>query len=122
MSLVNELIKDLLPEAEKKQTLALYAGGFKTPTSGHFEVAKLALEQNPEIDELILFVGKKDRDGVSQVDSVIIWESYKKYLPFSIDSKKIKIVPSSIPPIKTTCFCCFLQISIILSVGNIFVK
>jgi len=99
MSLVNELIKDLLPEAEKKQTVALYAGGFKPPTSGHFEVAKLALEQNPEIDELILFVGKKDRDGVSQVDSVIIWEIYKKYLPFSIDSKKIKIVPSSIPPI-----------------------
>ena len=100
MSLVNELIKNLLPEAEKKQTVALYAGGFKPPTSGHFEVAKLALEQNPEIDKLILFVGKKDRDGVSQVDSVIIWEIYKKYLPFTIDSEKIKIVPSSVPPIK----------------------
>jgi len=95
MSLVNELVKGLLPEEEKKQTTAVYAGGFKPPTSGHFEVAKLALEQNPEIDELILFIGNKDRNGISQVESLLIWEIYKKYLPF-----KVKIEPTSIPPVK----------------------
>ena len=36
MSLVNELIKGLLPEEENKPTIAVYAGGFKPPTSGHF--------------------------------------------------------------------------------------
>ena len=65
MSLVNELIKGLLPEEEKKQTTAVYAGGFKPPTSGHFEVVQQALKENPEIDEFIIFVGAKGRNGIS---------------------------------------------------------
>ena len=95
MSLVNELIKGLLPEEEKQQTTAVYAGGFKPPTSGHFEVVKQALEENPEIDEFIIFVGAKPRDGISQTESLLIWEIYNNYLPF-----KVKIEPTSIPPIK----------------------
>ncbi len=94
-SLVKELIKNFLPEEEKKQTTALYAGGFKPPTAGHFAVIQEALKQNPEIDEFIIFVGSKERDGVSQDESLLIWEIYNKYLPF-----KVKIEPSSLPPIK----------------------
>jgi len=94
-SLVKELIKNLLPEEEKKQITALYAGGFKPPTAGHFDVVKEALRQNPEIDEFIIFVGSKERDGVSQEESLLIWEIYNKYLPF-----KVKIEPSSVPPVK----------------------
>jgi hypothetical protein len=94
-SLVKELIKNFLPEEEKKQTTALYAGGFKPPTAGHFDVVKEALRQNPEIEEFIIFVGSKERDGVSQDESLLIWEIYNKYLPF-----KVKIEPSSLPPIK----------------------
>ena len=95
MSLVNELIKGLLPEEEKKQTTAVYAGGFKPPTSGHFEVVKQALKKNPEIDEFIIFIGNKERNGISQRESLLIWEIYNNYLPF-----KVKIEPTSIPPIK----------------------
>ena len=95
MSLVNELIKGLLPEEEKKQTTAVYAGGFKPPTSGHFEVVQQALKENPEINEFIIFVGAKPRDGISQTESLLIWEIYNNYLPF-----KVKIEPTSIPPIK----------------------
>ena len=95
MSLVNELIKGLLPEEEKQITTAVYAGGFKPPTSGHFEVVKKALEENPEIDEFIIFIGAKERDGISQDESLLIWEIYNNYLPF-----KVKIEPTSIPPIK----------------------
>ena len=95
MSLVNELIKGLLPEEEKKQVTAVYAGGFKPPTSGHFKVVKEALEQNPEIDEFIIFVGSKERNGITQAESVLIWEVYNNYLPL-----KIKIVPTSKPPIQ----------------------
>jgi hypothetical protein len=93
--LVQEIIKNFLPEEEKKQTTALYAGGFKPPTAGHFEVVKEALRQNPEIEEFIIFVGSKERDGVSQEESLLIWEIYNKYLPF-----KVKIEPSSVPPVK----------------------
>ena len=95
MSLVNELIKGLLPEEEKKQVTAVYAGGFKPPTSGHFKVVKEALEQNPEIDEFIIFVGSKERNGITQAESVLIWEVYNNYLPL-----KVKIVPTSKPPIQ----------------------
>ena len=95
MSLVNELIKGLLPEEEKKQVTAVYAGGFKPPTSGHFKVVKEALEQNPEIDEFIIFVGSKERNGITQAESVLILEVYNNYLPL-----KIKIVPTSKPPIQ----------------------
>ena len=95
MSLVNELIKGLLPEEEKKQTTAVYAGGFKPPTSGHFEVVQQALKENPEIDEFIIFIGSKERNGISQTESLLIWEIYNNYLPF-----KVKIEPTSIPPIR----------------------
>lgn len=94
-SLVKELIKNFLSEEEKKQITALYAGGFKPPTAGHFDVVKEALKQNPEIDEFIIFIGSKERDGVSQDESLLIWEIYNKYLPF-----KVKIEPTSVPPVK----------------------
>jgi hypothetical protein len=94
-SLVKEIVKNLLSEEEKQQTTALYAGGFKPPTAGHFAVVQEALKQNPEIDEFIIFIGAKERDGVSQDESLLIWEVYNKYLPF-----KVKIVPTSIPPVK----------------------
>ena len=93
--LVQELIKNFLPEEEKKQTTAVYAGGFKPPTAGHFQVVQEALKQNPEIDEFIIFIGSKERDGVTQDESLLIWEIYNKYLPF-----KVKIVPSSLAPIR----------------------
>jgi hypothetical protein len=95
MSLVDELLKGLLPEEEKKQTTAVYAGGFKPPTSGHFEVVEEAIKQNPEIDEFIIFIGSKERNGISQAESLLIWEIYNNYLPF-----KVKIEPTSVPPIK----------------------
>jgi hypothetical protein len=93
MSLVNELLKGLLEQSKK--TVAVYGGGFKPPTKGHFEVVKQALDENPEIDEFIIFVGKGERDGITQEDSIKIWGIYRNYLPF-----KVKVVASSKPPIQ----------------------
>ena len=95
MSLTSYLTEGLLPEEEKKQTTAVYAGGFKPPTAGHFEVVEEALKQNPEIDEFIIFIGTKERNGISQDESLLIWEVYNNYLPF-----KVKLEPTSIPPVK----------------------
>ena len=91
--LVKEITKGLL-EQEKK-TIAVYGGGFKPPTKGHFEVVKQALDENPEIDEFIIYVGKKDREGVTQEDSMKIWGIYKNYLP-----NKVKIREATKPPIQ----------------------
>jgi len=98
MSLVNELVKGLLPEEEKK-VVAVYGGGFKPPTKGHFEVVKQAIKENPNIDEFVINIGGKARDGVTPEESIQIWDIYKQYLPVSAN---INIQYSSTPPIKAT--------------------
>ena len=95
MSLVNELIKGLLPEEEKKKVVAVYGGGFKPPTSGHFKVVKQALKENPEIDKFIILIGGKPRNGITPDESILIWDIYKTYLPF-----KVEVKYTSVPPIK----------------------
>ncbi len=85
------LVDGILNEGEQK-TLAAYGGGFKPPTSGHFEVVKQALKDNPEIDEFIIYVGSGTRNGISQAESILIWEIYQTYLPM-----KVKIEPSKAP-------------------------
>jgi hypothetical protein len=90
-----KLENNLSEQGEKKQTTAVYAGGFKPPTKGHFEVVKQALDENPGIDEFIIFVGKGERDGITQEDSIKIWGVYRNYLPF-----KVKVVASTKPPIQ----------------------
>ena len=89
-SLTKSLLEGLLEENSK--IVALYGGGFKPPIGGHFEVVKEALKQYPEIDELIVLVGNKERNGISQSEAILIWEIYKNYL-----SPKINIQPSNSP-------------------------
>ena len=74
------------------KVLAAYGGGFKPPTKGHLEVVKQALKQFPEIDELTIYVGGGERNGLTQSESLIIWHIFKKYLPM-----KVKIEPSKAP-------------------------
>ena len=95
MSLTSYLIEGLLPEQEKKKVVAVYGGGFKPPTSGHFEVVKQALKENPEIDEMIILIGGKPRNGITPDESILIWDIYKTYLPF-----KVEVKYTSVPPIK----------------------
>jgi hypothetical protein len=90
-SLTKVLLEDLL-EAEKKKVTAIYGGGFKPPTKGHFAVVEKAAEQNPEIDDIIIYVGGGERDGIGQGESIQVWELYKKYLPL-----KTRIEPSKAP-------------------------
>jgi len=90
--LTKALLEDLL---DTQKTVAVYGGGFKPPTKGHFTVAKQTLEQFPEIDELKIFVGQGVRDGVTQDESIRIWDIYKNYL-----SPKVN-VEASVAPVKS---------------------
>jgi hypothetical protein len=84
------LLEDLLDNGKK--VVAIYGGGFKPPTKGHFAVVEKAAEQDPEIDDIIIYVGGGERDGITQGESIQIWELYKKYLPL-----KTRIEPSKAP-------------------------
>ena len=83
--------------------VALYPGAFKPPHRGHFEVVKRLLKGTHDgkpytldnykdvgssalnevkaeaITKVIVFIGGKDRNGISPEDSKRIWEIYKKY-------------------------------------------
>ena len=88
-SLTKVLLEDLL-EVENKKVTAIYGGGFKPPTKGHFNVVEKAAEQNPEIDNIIIYVGGGERDGITQGESIQIWELYKKYLPLKTTIEPVK--------------------------------
>ena len=80
---------------ESKEVVALYGGGFKPPTAGHFLVVKKALEDNPDIDVFKVLVGGGSRDGIEQHESVLAWEIFSEYLPM-----KVEVIPAKNPPIK----------------------
>jgi hypothetical protein len=84
-SLISEITGD-------KLVTAVYGGGFKPPTKGHLEVVQKALSDFPEIDKFIIYVGQGERNSITQSESILIWEIYKKYLP-----SKVEIQPSKAP-------------------------
>lgn len=90
MNLGQLLAEEIINEGKK--VVALMGGGFKIPTKGHFSVITQTLDKYPNIDEFIIYVGSGVRDGISQAESVLIWEIYKKYLP-----SKVKFIPTSSP-------------------------
>lgn len=93
---MNELTKSLLEDLlENSVTVAIYGGGFKPPTKGHFTVVEKTLEKYPEIDELKIFVGGGVRDGITQEESIKVWDIYKNYL-----SPKVTVEPS-VAPVKS---------------------
>ena len=79
-SLTKYLIKDLLPESFDPKIIGVLGGGFKPPTRGHFRLIKKIIKENPNLEELIVYVGGAVRNDLTQEDSLKIWDIYKKYL------------------------------------------
>ena len=84
-ALINELV-------DGKSVTAIYGGGFKPPTKGHFDLVKTALKDFKDIDKFIIYVGGEVRDGIEQEQSMQVWDIYKELLP-----SKVQIEPSSAP-------------------------
>ena len=95
---MNKFTKSLLVGLieQENNIKAFFGGGFKPPTKGHFLAVKKALENYPEIDTLYIIVGSGLRDGISQDESLSIWEMYKKYLPLD----KVEIIKANGSPLK----------------------
>ena len=90
---MNQLTKHLIGELlEGKQVIGLFGGGFKPPTKGHFEVVEQILKEHPELDKLIIYVGGGVRDGITQEQSLAVWDQYKDLL-----DNKVDIQPSPSP-------------------------
>jgi hypothetical protein len=90
---MNQLTKFLVNElVDGKSVTAIYGGGFKPPTKGHFDLVKTALKDFKDIDKFIIYVGSGVRDGIEQEQSLQIWDIYKELLP-----SKVQIEPSATP-------------------------
>jgi len=82
------LVDSILNEDKVPGKTALFGGGFKPPTKGHLEVVTQGLKDNPEVDEVYIFVGSGVRNNISQEEAIKIWEMFKPFI--SVKSTIIK--------------------------------
>jgi len=87
------ILESILGESKN---IALIPGSFKPPHAGHFYAIQ-EISKHPNVEEIIILVGPKERNGITQEDSLQIWDIYKKYLPTNIT-----IETSEASPIKDT--------------------
>jgi len=62
--------------------VALLPGGFKPPTKGHFNALKYLLD---DADRGVVFIGGKEREGITPEHSEQIWNIYSKYIDKNIE-------------------------------------
>jgi hypothetical protein len=90
---MDQLTKYLISELiDGKKVTAVYGGEFKPPTKEHFNLVKKTLEDNKQIDKVIVYVGDKTEEGITQEQSLQVWSLFKEML-----GDKIEIIPSSQP-------------------------
>ena len=82
---MNQLVQSITqPFTESQMTsVALVPGGYKPPTSGHFYLVN-EMAKRSEINEVVVLIGHKVRDGITAEQSLAIWEIYKKHLPSNV--------------------------------------
>ena len=73
--------------------IALLPGGFKPPHAGHYNMAKW-LSANTGADKTIIFVGPKERDGVTQEISLKLWKIYTQ------DDSGLEVRPALVSPVR----------------------
>ena len=75
---------------QEENSVAILPGGFKPPTKGHFKALQYILN---DAKKGIVFIGKKDRDGITSDMSAYIWGIYAKYLPKPIEIRVSEKTP-----------------------------
>lgn len=76
----------------KERIVSLYAGGFKPPHLAHFRNAKIL---SLESDKLIIFIGRKIREGIliTPEQSKEVWKIYSKYLSIPVEVRISEVTP-----------------------------
>jgi len=93
MNQLTEFLVNSILEEDNKEIIGIYGGGFKPPIKGHLEVLQGALDQYPEMDEVIVSVGSGVRDEIDQEESLLVWDIYQKYLPMKVNIGASKTQP-----------------------------
>ena len=72
--------------------IALLPGGFKPPHAGHYNMAKW-LSTNTGADTTIIFVGPKEREGITQAMSLKLWKLYTQ------NDSGLEVRPAGVSPV-----------------------
>ena len=73
--------------------IALLPGGFKPPHAGHYNMAKW-LSANTGADTTIIFVGPKEREGITQAMSLKLWKLYTQ------NDSGLEVRPAGVSPVR----------------------
>lgn len=92
MKIFKEFYKEWENQRDKDR-VALMPGGYKPPTKGHFSAFLYLLE---DADKGVVFIGNKERDGITAEQSKAIWDIYAKYT-----NKPVEVVIAPISPVKS---------------------
>lgn len=85
--------KEFFEGEETHETIALLPGGFKPPTKGHFKAFNYILQ---DADKGVIFIGNKERDGITAEQSEKIWDIYANYL-----SKPVEVSIANVTPVRS---------------------
>lgn len=80
---------------EYSETHVVYPGGFKPPHKGHFRVLEMML-QKYKPTKAHVFVGTKERDGITQDNSNAIWNVYVEAAGWN----NVDVVSVELPPVR----------------------
>ena len=78
--ITKHIVEGLLGEEAKKDIL-VYAGSFRPPTRSDYNLLLKAIEKNPGVDEIHVFVGDAESEGLNQDDSVEIFKMFGEHFP-----------------------------------------
>tara|TARA_R110000765_G_scaffold45494_1_gene94102 strand:- start:40 stop:597 length:558 start_codon:yes stop_codon:yes gene_type:complete len=85
--------REYFEDEQKLNKVVLWGGGFKPPHKGHYEAFKNLLG---EAGSGIVYIGKRERDGITAEQSKAIWDIYKDYL-----GKPVNVHIAELSPIKS---------------------
>ena len=74
------IVEGLLGEESKKK-IATFAGSFRPPTKSDYNLLLKAIDDNPGLDEIHVFVGDAESEGLDQDDAVRIWQMFGEHFP-----------------------------------------
>jgi len=90
-TLANYLVEQILTELSQG-VIVMLPGGFKPPHIGHIELAKRYASQ-PNVSEVRILIGPKERDGITMQQSMEIW----KLLLGGVSNIKVEQAPNDNP-------------------------
>jgi len=73
MSLLSNFLAEAFLEEATSKVVVLMPGGFKPPHGGHLDLVK-RYASHPQVQEVRILIGPKERDGITREQSMAVWK------------------------------------------------